>query len=137
MMISGVVVTVGGAGCAHTRSYLCIVCTLAYITVCSHSPHLTFTTCTCTHTHTHTHRYIMEDVERHLSYTDQDKNQEVTWDEYKKGTFGDGPYGIMSCDTAPSSLLPSLACSFCPNHPSSDLTHLTYTPPQTSHTLLP
>ncbi|KAL5503600.1 hypothetical protein EMCRGX_G010573 [Ephydatia muelleri] len=37
-------------------------------------------------------RYIMEDVERHLSYTDQDKNQEVTWEEYKKGTFGDGPY---------------------------------------------
>eukprot|EP00731_Ephydatia_muelleri_P007586 Em0003g1834a len=33
MMISGVVVTVGGAGCAHTRSYLCIVCTLAYTTV--------------------------------------------------------------------------------------------------------
>ena len=125
----------------HTHVPTCVLYVLSLMLTLStpniHTP-------TCTHTHTHTHRYIMEDVERHLSYTDQDKNQEVTWDEYKKGTFGDGPYGIMSCDTAPSSLLPSLACSFCPNHPSSDLTHLTYTPPDltytpplTSHMLLP
>lgn len=37
-------------------------------------------------------KYIASDVQRHLSYTDRDKNQEVMWEEYKRGTFGDGPH---------------------------------------------
>ena len=43
------------------------------------------------------HRYIMDDVMRQWEHYDADKDDYVTWDEFKAATFGDHPGEQLPC----------------------------------------